>query len=177
MDPPPPTTGLGTPRDRRDPTAFRVPRADGNGLENTTLYLHGYKYAQCGKSMRKIKYRCSKYRKGCKDTMEFSIELMGYITMRGHTCRPNASFPLMVAEDEMKQVTDQMAIVNASMLARQIWEIWEIVRQRFYGIDTHAVRGLSEEQVIWRVYQARSSHYSGDVHGSIVSTSLIGRSW
>ncbi|KAF1791360.1 Leucine-rich repeat domain, L domain-like [Phytophthora cactorum] len=125
-----------------------------------------YKYVRAWSSQRKIVYRCSKYRTGCKGKMEYTIAAMGYTTVRAPKCSDNVvASSIRNVEAEMKAQSDLLAIENVAWPARQVWEER---RSRFYdGDNPDVVHGLSESQVIRRVHVARSQHYSGNVHGSI----------
>ncbi|KAG3242327.1 hypothetical protein PI124_g12822 [Phytophthora idaei] len=109
--------------------------------------------------VRKIVYRCSKYRTGCKGKMEYTIAAMGYTTVRAPKCSDNVvASSIRNVEAEMKAQSDLLAIENVAWPARQVWEER---RSRFYdGDNPDVVRGLSESQVIRRVHVARSQHYS-----------------
>ncbi|KAG3107657.1 hypothetical protein PI125_g12508 [Phytophthora idaei] len=119
----------------------------------------GYKYVRACSSQRKIVYRCSKYRTGCKGKMEYTIAAMGYTTVRAPKCSDNVvASSIRNVEAEMKAQSDLLAIENVAWPARQVWEER---RSRFYdGDNPDVVRGLSESQVIRRVHVARSQHYS-----------------
>ncbi|EGZ20752.1 hypothetical protein PHYSODRAFT_496669, partial [Phytophthora sojae] len=133
----------------------------------STCYFRGYKYTRAWASSRKFSYRCSHWRQGCPGTMAFFIGTMGYTAGRPHTCRnvDAAGTSLVDVSSAMKDRVDTLAIEQVALPARRIWEA---VRSEFYGADNeHVVRGLSEPQVLRRVYQARSQHFSGDVHGAI----------
>ncbi|POM59678.1 hypothetical protein PHPALM_31552 [Phytophthora palmivora] len=68
-------------------------------------------------------------------------------------------------KEDMKAMTDSLAISDVVRPARQIWHE---LRGLYYGFDNNnVVIGLSESQVISRVHRARAIHYSGDVHGSV----------
>ncbi|OWZ18125.1 hypothetical protein PHMEG_0007840 [Phytophthora megakarya] len=54
--------------------------------ERTTCYYRGYKHTKAWGSSRKIVYRCSQFRKGCRGTIEYTIATMGYSSVRPHTC-------------------------------------------------------------------------------------------
>ncbi|EGZ18676.1 hypothetical protein PHYSODRAFT_501434, partial [Phytophthora sojae] len=134
--------------------------------EVSTCYFRGYKYTRAWASSRKISYRCSHWRQGCPGTMAFFIGTMGY-TAHPHTCRnvDAAGTSLVDVSSAMKDRVDTLAIEPVALPARRIWDA---VRSEFYGADNeHVVRGLSEPQVLRRVNQARSQHFSGDVHGAI----------
>lgn len=92
--------------------------------ERTTCYFKGYKYARAWASQRKIVYRCSKYRTGCKGKMEYSIASMGYASVRGHTCRDNLieATTIRDVEDEMKAAADHLAVEHRDWRARDVWE-------------------------------------------------------
>eukprot|EP00644_Phytophthora_capsici_P003990 jgi/Phyca11/108303/e_gw1.15.667.1 len=146
-------------------TAHRRPRGQGR-QERTTCYYRGFKYTRAWASSRKIAYRCSRFRQGCRGTMEFSIASMAYSVGRPHTCR------VAVVGSRLEDVTavmmnrvDVLAIEQVALPARRIWEA---LREEFYGTENgNVVRGLSEVQVLRRVYRARHQHFSGDVHGAV----------
>ncbi|POM63818.1 Hypothetical protein PHPALM_20735 [Phytophthora palmivora] len=134
--------------------------------ERTTCFYQGYKYTRSWASSKKISFRCSKYRTGCKGTMEFRISSMGYMSVRPHTCRDTTiASRLEDVKEDMKAMTDSLAISDVARPARQIWHE---LRGLYYGFDNNnVVISLSESQVISRVHRARAIHYSGDVHGSV----------
>ncbi|OWZ09198.1 hypothetical protein PHMEG_00018138 [Phytophthora megakarya] len=132
--------------------------------ETSTCYFRGYKYARAWASSKKISYRCSHCRQGCSGTMAFFIRTMGYTAGRHHTCRniDVAGTSLIDVTSAMKDRVDTLAIAQVTLPVRRIWEA---VRGEYYGADNdHIVRGLAESQVLRRVYQARSRHFSGDFH-------------
>ncbi|POM80008.1 Hypothetical protein PHPALM_2208 [Phytophthora palmivora] len=134
--------------------------------ERTTCYYHGYKYARAWASIKTISYRCSKFRQGCRGTMEFTISSMGFFACRPHTCR-SAITGTSIADvtDAMKCRVDTLAIELVTQPARHKWET---LRDEFYGTTpVSLVRGLSEQQVLRRVYRARSQHFSSNVHGTV----------
>ncbi|KAJ8577542.1 hypothetical protein ON010_g1664 [Phytophthora cinnamomi] len=136
-------------------------------LEKATCYFRGFKYTRAWASSRKISYRYSHWRQGCRGTMAFFIGTMGYTAGRPHTCRQvdAAGINLVDVTGLMKDRADMLAIDQVALPARRIWED---LRNEFYGANNeHVVRGLSETQVLRRVYQARSRHFSGDVHEAI----------
>ncbi|OWZ18206.1 hypothetical protein PHMEG_0007745 [Phytophthora megakarya] len=99
--------------------------------------------------------------------MAFFITTMGYTAGRLHTCRnvDASGTSLVDVTNVMKDRVDTLAIEQVALPARAIRND---VRDAFYGTDNaQVVRGLSEPQVLRRVYQARSRHFSGDVHGAI----------
>ncbi|KAF1787173.1 hypothetical protein GQ600_12061 [Phytophthora cactorum] len=55
--------------------------------ERTACYYRDFKYTRALASSRKIAYRCSRFRTGCRATMEFTIATMDYSAVRSHTCR------------------------------------------------------------------------------------------
>ncbi|KAF1777665.1 hypothetical protein GQ600_19694 [Phytophthora cactorum] len=57
--------------------ALRRPRGQVR-QERTPCYYRGLKYTRAWASSRKIAYRCSRFRTGCRATMEFTIATMGY---------------------------------------------------------------------------------------------------
>ncbi|KAK1942827.1 hypothetical protein P3T76_005464 [Phytophthora citrophthora] len=92
---------------------------------------------------------------------------MGYNFGRPHTCRnvDATDASLVDVTGPMKDRVDTLSIEKAAEPARRIWEV---VRDEFYGANNeHVVQGLSEPQVLRRVYRARNRHFSGDVHGAI----------
>ncbi|POM73961.1 Hypothetical protein PHPALM_9137 [Phytophthora palmivora] len=134
--------------------------------ERTTCIYHGYKNTRAWASKKKISYRCSKFRQGCRGTMKFTISSMGFFACRPHTCR-SAITGTSIADitDAMKRRVDTLAIELVTQPARHIWET---LRDEFYGtIPVSVVRGLSEQQVLRRVYRARSQHFSSNVHGTV----------
>lgn len=133
--------------------------------EKTTLYLQGFKYIKCGHSSKKISYRCTKYRSGCKATMAFTISEVGYVLGRPHTCvQVPVTNEIRDVTEDMKNYVDSLAISSPSKPARQIWYL---VRDEFYTNEAHAVHGLSEQQVISRVYRSRIQHYNQNSYGMI----------
>ncbi|KAG3062890.1 hypothetical protein PC121_g12412 [Phytophthora cactorum] len=73
--------------------------------------------------VRKIVYRCSKYRTGCKGKMEYTIAAMGYTTVRAPKCSDNVvASSIRNVEAEMKAQSDLLAIENVAWPARQVWE-------------------------------------------------------
>ncbi|GMF25282.1 unnamed protein product [Phytophthora fragariaefolia] len=137
--------------------------------EVSTCYFRGFNYARAWASSRKISYRCSHWRQGCPDTMAFFIGTMGYTAGRPHTCRnvDATGTSLVDVFSAVKGKVDSLAVEQVALPARRIWEAV------FYGADNaNVVRGLSEPQVLRRVYQARSRHFSEDVHGAIEIPSL-----
>lgn len=133
----------------------------------TTLTHRGFRYTRAWASQRKIVFRCSRYRgASCRGKLEFRIG-NGYIVTAEHTCHltdvPNS--PVIDLRDTMKSETDRIAITNLSLTAQAIWNT---ISNQFYSMDDpRVVQGLSEQQVIQRVYRARQKHYSGEVHGLV----------
>ena len=51
--------------------------------ERTTMHWNGRKYIRCGQSTKKITYRCTKYRSGCKVRLIFPAGGKGYLKAEG----------------------------------------------------------------------------------------------
>lgn len=118
------------------------------------------------------------WRQGCPSTMAFFIGTMGYTAGRPHTCR-NVDAAGTCLVDVSGAMKDRVETLTVEQVAPPARRIWEAVRSEFYGtVNEHFVCGLSEPQVLRRVYQARSQHFSGNVHGAIeippLSTALNG---
>ncbi|KAG3118407.1 hypothetical protein PI125_g2941 [Phytophthora idaei] len=111
--------------------ALRRPRGQVR-QERTTCYYRGFKYTRAWASSRKIAYRCSRFRTGCRATMAFTIATMGYSAVRSHTCR--AAVPAVGRLQDVTTATmnraDTLAIEQIDLPARLIWEA---LRDEFYG--------------------------------------------
>ena len=96
--------------------------------ERTTMYWKGRKYIKCAQSMRKIVFRCTKYRSGCKATLIFSADSEGYIeSAKAHICvQPTVATTVQDVSAEMKDLTDELAITNPAMPTRIIWNNYVI---------------------------------------------------
>ncbi|KAG2916481.1 hypothetical protein PC119_g18756 [Phytophthora cactorum] len=130
-------------------------------------YYRRFNYTRAWASSRKIAYRCSRFRTGCRATMEFTIATMGYSAVRSHTCR--AAVPavgrLQDVTTAMMNRADTLAIEKVALPACLIWEA---LGDEFYGSGNgNVVRGLSEMQVQRHIYRARHQHFSGHVHGAV----------
>ncbi|ETO73592.1 hypothetical protein F444_10500, partial [Phytophthora nicotianae P1976] len=135
--------------------------------ERTTCFYRGFKYTRAWTSSRKIAYRCSRFRSGCRGTLEFTIATMGFSAVRPHTCRDAVPAPGRI-EDVTMEMMSQADALAIEQVARPARQIWEALRDEFYGAaNGNVVRGLSELQVQRRIYRARHQHFSGDVHGAI----------
>ncbi|OWY90198.1 hypothetical protein PHMEG_00041786 [Phytophthora megakarya] len=134
--------------------------------ERTTSYYRGYKHTKALGSSRKIVYRCSKFRNGCRGTMKYTVATMGCFSVRPHTCR-NAVVAGSIIDVlcVMKAHVDVLAIERIATSARQIWET---VRGEFYDDDNqHVVRRRFELQAVRRIHRARNQHFSGDGYGVV----------
>lgn len=108
--------------------------------------------------------------------MQYTVSLMGYELVREHTCTTaqEAVGPLLDVRQPMLNMIDGMALSDLALPAQRIWAE---VRQHFYTNDNeNVIQGLSEQQVVSRVYRLRRSSYGGDVHGmvEIPPMSLVG---
>ncbi|KAG6616127.1 uncharacterized protein IUM83_03794 [Phytophthora cinnamomi] len=75
--------------------------------ERTTCFYQGYKYTRAWASSRKISFRCSKFRSGCKGTTEFRIDCMSYSSVRPYTCRnERVASGLADVQEDMKEMAD-----------------------------------------------------------------------
>ncbi|POM62196.1 LOW QUALITY PROTEIN: hypothetical protein PHPALM_28679 [Phytophthora palmivora] len=78
-----------------------------------------------------ISYRCSKFRQGCRGTMEFTISSIGFFACRPHTCRfAITGTSIADVTDAMTRRVDTLAIELVTQPARHIWET---LRDEFYG--------------------------------------------
>ncbi|KAK1941006.1 hypothetical protein P3T76_007712 [Phytophthora citrophthora] len=135
--------------------------------ETTTCFFRGYKYTRAWAFSRKIAYPCSHWRQGCSGTMAFFTSTMGYTVGRLHTCR-NVDASVASLTDVMGAMKDRVDVLDIEQVAVPARVIWNGVRDEFYGANNeHVVRGLSELQVLRRVYQARNRHFSGEIHGAL----------
>jgi hypothetical protein len=65
----------------------------------------------------------------------------------------------------MQEAVDSLSLGN---LATKALQIWQIVDEQFYqGDAVEALRGLTQQQVLGRVYRVRTWHFGGDTHGRI----------
>ncbi|POM75316.1 Hypothetical protein PHPALM_7596 [Phytophthora palmivora] len=123
--------------------------------ERSTCHYLGFKYARSWTSSN-----------GCRGALEFTIAAMEWPPTRLHSCRNNVVAGTIVdVTADMRSAADRLAIASVARPARQIWEE---LRSLYYADDNPSVvRGLSETQVVSRIYRARRLHYSGNVHGAI----------
>ncbi|KAG2772056.1 hypothetical protein Pcac1_g16936 [Phytophthora cactorum] len=102
-------------------------------------YYRRFNYTRAWASSRKIAYRCSRFRTGCRATMEFTIATMGYSAVRSHTCR--AAVPavgrLQDVTTAMMNRADTLAIEKVALPACLIWEA---LGDEFYGSGNGNVR-------------------------------------
>ncbi|ETO61331.1 hypothetical protein F444_20659 [Phytophthora nicotianae P1976] len=97
---------------------------------------------------------------------QFRIGSMGYSAVRPHTCRDTTvASGLADVKEDMKAMTDCLAIADVAQPANTIWT--ELLSLFYWDDNKQVVIGLSESQVIGRVYRARALHYSCNVHGSV----------
>jgi hypothetical protein len=92
--------------------------------------------------------------------------------MVAHTCRdepgpmgPRASDVghFLDVSEAMKALVDRMAVDTSDTQT----QIWFAVHQQFLMQTGPPVRGLSKNQVIKRVQNARKAHFGGDLHGRV----------
>jgi len=139
-----------------------------DGTHSTTINLGGYQYTRAWSSQRKVAYRCSVYRStGCRGKVEFVAATMQYMNFEEHSCRRDA---VVVPEttditSAMQAAVDELALGDLAMSAMLIWHQ---VDAQFYQSDTVvALRGLTQHQVLGRVYRSRARHFGGNIHGRI----------
>ncbi|TYZ64121.1 hypothetical protein PybrP1_001645 [[Pythium] brassicae (nom. inval.)] len=89
---------------------------------------------------------------------------MGYIDIWPHTCRFEIAAPtLQDVSSAMTTAVDALALAD---LATPAPGIWEQVCDRFYGDNNDQVAWeLSREQIVSRVYRARTQQYGSDLQG------------
>ncbi|KAJ8576469.1 hypothetical protein ON010_g2742 [Phytophthora cinnamomi] len=71
----------------RCPASYQAARGAKCGKKRPRAIFAALKYTRAWASSRKISYRCSHWRQGCRGTMAFFIGTMGYTAGRPHTCR------------------------------------------------------------------------------------------
>ncbi|GMF13282.1 unnamed protein product [Phytophthora lilii] len=67
--------------------------------------------------------------------------------------------------EQMQIAVDELARNDVSLSAATIWS--RIDEQFYGGAQMEALTGLSQEQVISRVYRVRDRHFGGNIHGRI----------
>ncbi|KAK1930035.1 hypothetical protein P3T76_014532 [Phytophthora citrophthora] len=71
--------------------------------------------------------------------------------------------PPVDMSQQMADETDKLAVIHISHPAP---EIWDMIREEFTA-PGKITRGLSREQVIFRVYRARHNHFGGSIYGQV----------
>jgi hypothetical protein len=135
--------------------------------KSTVLYHLGFAYTHGWTSTKKRVYRCSVYRRtACKARLVIRPDVFGYELVNEHICRHSIDSDDEVVDvtREMKTFVDSLAVSNLSVPSM---EVWAEVSATFYPADGVIRRGLTEEQVVSRVYRVRRKHYGGHMLGMI----------
>jgi hypothetical protein len=136
---------------QRDDPRDNVARVQGSKSVTYQGYPYAWYYCTFAKS-----YRCSTYQRTGWRVNVYVLQLGAVVQgTHKHDCvpeirqLPTGPMPIFVNwKQQMLRATDKIDIEDVTLIPRQVWQI---IREKFYGDDSMIVQGATKKQILGRL--------------------------